>query len=409
MGKSHFIFSAFLFTVLLYFSNLYAQSAEIVEPQVTAEKPNKTPINISPQIPQHYPELFELYDNGPFVTNPGGGPGGSDGSVLQNTTLGLNTLGFSWSRSASIFIADNFTVPDGTNWSIDSLRFFGYQTGSSTTSSFTSLYVTIYKGNPAYGLSQVYGDTTTNRLSNTYWTGAYRYAESNIGTTRPIMAVVASTPGLNLSSGEYWVLVSAGGSLSSGPWMPPISIVGEPNTGNALQQISGGWQELIDNGVLTNQGIPFKVFGSTVAPSGPGSAKNPSPYDGSVIATYPNVTLSWVNPTEATSVQVWFGPHPDSLSLIHSGSLISSKLVTSLQPYKVYFWRVDEIGTEGTVQGTLWAFRTIAEPQTLPYTQNFDVAFFPPLYWTSLRGANSNQWFRTTTTPFAGAGAMLYP
>ncbi|MBL1124533.1 MAG: hypothetical protein D8M26_16815, partial [Ignavibacteriae bacterium] len=409
MRKPIFFYAAFFLLLIFFSTNLYSQIAEIEESQITSEKPNKIPVNISPQIPQYFPELFELYSNGPFVTNPGGGPGGADGSVLQNSTLGLNTLGFGWSRNSSIFIADNFTVPDGTNWSIDSLRFYGYQTGSSTTSSFTSVYVAIYKGNPVYGLTPVYGDTTTNRLSNTYWTGAYRYSETALGTTRPIMAVVASTPGLNLSSGEYWIMVSAGGSLSSGPWMPPISILGEPNTGNALQQISGSWQELIDNGVLTNQGIPFKIFGTTVAPSGPGFAKNPSPYDGSVIAPYPNVTLSWSNPTKATSVQVWFGPHPDSLSLIHSGSLVSSILVTSLQPYKVYFWRVDEAGTEGTIQGTLWAFRTIAVPQSLPYTQNFDLAFFPPSYWTSLRGTNSNQWFRTTTTPFAGVGTMLYP
>ena len=34
-----------------------------------------------------------LYDNGPYFNSPGGGPGGSDGSVLQNSTLLMNTLG----------------------------------------------------------------------------------------------------------------------------------------------------------------------------------------------------------------------------------------------------------------------------------------------------------------------------
>ncbi|AFH49542.1 Hypothetical protein IALB_1835 [Ignavibacterium album JCM 16511] len=411
MRKTKFVVSFFLLIILLLSTNLYSQNAETVETQSLTEKPNKIPINITPQIPVLYPELLELYDNGPIITNAGGGPGGSDGSVLQNTSLGLNVLGFNWARNSSVFIADNFTVPDGANWTVDSVRFYGYQTGSTTTSTFTGLYISIYRGNPAYGLTPVYGDTTTNRLLRTYWTGAYRYAENNVGTTRPIMAVVGSTTGLNLPSGEYWIMVSATGSLTSGPWMPPISILEEPNTGDALQKISGIWQEVIDNGIYTNQGIPFKIFGNSVAPTGPGFAKTPSPYDGSVIATYPNVTLTWTNPNEATSNQVWFGPHPDSLSLIHSGSLVNSKGVTSLSPYKVYFWRVDEIGTEGTTQGTLWAFRTIAGPQTLPYNQNFDDVFFPPQYWTSLRGTNSNQWLRFTGTgvPYAGTAAMVYP
>ncbi|WP_337873514.1 choice-of-anchor J domain-containing protein, partial [Ignavibacterium sp.] len=410
MQKVISLFAAVLLIFLFFTVQIQPQVAETVETNPSGEKINKTPLNLQPQIPTYSLELFELYDNGPFVTNPGGGPGGADGSVLQNTTLGLNVLGFNWSKSVSIYIADNFIVPNGANWTIDSLRFYGYQTGSSTTSTFNSLYITIFKGNPAYGLTPVFGDTITNRFIRSYWTGAYRYAENSVGTTRPIMAVVGSIPGLTLSAGEYWVMVSASGTLSSGPWMPPVSVLGQPSTGNALQFIGGsGWQQLIDNGIFTNQGIPFKIFGTTTVPTGPGAASNPSPYDLSTVATAPNLTLSWTNPSGADECEVYFGTDPDSLNLIHTGSLISSKAVTGLLPNTFYFWRVDEINTSGITLGTLWAFQTLCDVQPVPYSQNFDGAFFPPSCWTRLKGATGNNWFLTTTNPYSGTGAMIYP
>ncbi|MGQ9621802.1 MAG: choice-of-anchor J domain-containing protein, partial [Bacteroidales bacterium] len=410
MKRKKYFQAFFLLLFLLLTISVYSQVAETVESNPAFDKTSRIHLNIQPQIPNFSPELFELYDNGPFITNPGGGPGGSDGSVLQNTTLGLNVLGFNWSKGSSIYLADNFIVPNGTNWTIDSLRFYGYQTGSSTTSTFTSLYIAIFKGNPAYGLTAVFGDTITNRLVRTYWTGAYRYAASSPDTTRPIMAVVGSIPSLNLAAGEYWIMVSASGSLSSGPWMPPISVIGQPSTGNALQFIGGsGWQELIDNGIFTNQGIPFKIFGTTATATGPGTATNPSPYDLSTIATAPNLTLSWTNPAGAEECDVYFGTHPDSLNLIHTGSLVSSKAITGLSFNEVYFWRVDEINTNGVTQGTLWAFQTLCNAQGVPYSQNFDGAFFPPDCWTRLKGSTGNNWFRTTTTPYSGSGAMLYP
>ena len=45
-------------------------------------------------IPGYIPDAVNslLYDNGPAYNMPGGGPGGSDGSLLQNTSIGMNTL-----------------------------------------------------------------------------------------------------------------------------------------------------------------------------------------------------------------------------------------------------------------------------------------------------------------------------
>ena len=75
-----------------------------------------------------------LYDNGPIVTNPGGGVGGADVSLLEapNTSYGSND-----NFTGGYRVADNVTVPE--NWTVDSLVFFGYQTNSTLATTFTGL------------------------------------------------------------------------------------------------------------------------------------------------------------------------------------------------------------------------------------------------------------------------------
>jgi subtilisin-like proprotein convertase family protein len=207
-----------------------------------------------------------LHDNGPFVTHPGGGPGGADGSVLQVTALGMTTLGASANLSGAgphFRMADQFTAT-APGWNVDRLRFYAYQTGSSTTSSFTGVNVRIWDGPPNDPASNiVFGDTTTNRISGTGWTGAYRYSDTAVGTTRPIMFIDAAVS-VALPTGTYWVDWQLAGSIASGPWQPPITITGQAITGDSLQLVSTGWQPFVDTGATAGappQGLPFQVHG----------------------------------------------------------------------------------------------------------------------------------------------------
>jgi hypothetical protein len=84
-----------------------------------------------------------LFDNGPIVNSPGTGSGGADESILQ-FNLGMGTYGFGMQQSAGNSVADDFTVTG--NWNIESFEFFGYQTGSSTTSTFTGVFYRIWNG-----------------------------------------------------------------------------------------------------------------------------------------------------------------------------------------------------------------------------------------------------------------------
>jgi len=206
-----------------------------------------------------------LYDNGPLVTHPGGGGGGNDASALQ-TALGMGTYGFGFQSTVPNRMADDFTVTDAGGWDVQSITFFGYQTGSGTTSTFTDVYVQIWNGDPSAGGSVIWGDYVTNRLANTAWTNIYRVLDTGLtDTQRPIMAIVA-TIGTTLAQGTYWVDFSTAGSGASGPWAPPISILGQTTTGNGLQYTasSGIWNPALDTGSATQQGLPFIIEGVVV-------------------------------------------------------------------------------------------------------------------------------------------------
>ncbi|MFC2107437.1 T9SS type A sorting domain-containing protein [Bacteroidota bacterium] len=199
-----------------------------------------------------------LFDNGPLVNSPGTGAGGADESVLQSTSLGMNTIGGGCQQPLAYSMADDFVV-DG-NWTITEIILFGYQTGSGPPSTITGGYVQIWDGDPTAGGSVIWGDLTTNIMIDTYWSDIYRVTETTMGATnRPVMEVVCGTAGLVLAPGTYWLEFSLAGSGASGPWTPPVTINGETTTGNAMQNLAGVYGAWTDVG---QQGNVFLINGT---------------------------------------------------------------------------------------------------------------------------------------------------
>ena len=205
-----------------------------------------------------------LYDNGPYINAPGGAPGGADGSVLQ-TSLGLNLFGFGHAVSSGFRVADDFVVPAGETWNIESITFVAYQTGSTTTSTINNVNLRIWDGAPNAGGTIIFGDTTTNRLANTVFDNSYRYTDTTPGTTRPLMRNTATVV-TTLTAGTYWLDWQTGGTLASGPWVPPVTINGQTTTGNGLQYdpTAQTWNIALDSGTNTPQGLPFIIEGTLV-------------------------------------------------------------------------------------------------------------------------------------------------
>ena len=247
----------FLFVFVSGFS--FAQDAADINPN----PPVNTYIPEGKNIPTPFESDFALlFDGGPMITHPGGGLGGNAASALQ-TALLMGTYGFGAQISAGNSMADDFTVT-GAGWNIDEMQFFTYQTNSGTTSTITDLRIQIYNGPPNAGGTVIWGDLTTNRLTLTSWTNIYRVLDTGLlDGARPIMRAIAQlSPAINLAPGTYWVEFQFGGTGASGPWAPPVSILGQTTTGNALQKTSTGWAQALDTGSGTVQGMPFLIMGT---------------------------------------------------------------------------------------------------------------------------------------------------
>ncbi len=253
---------ASLVATLVAASGSYAQVHDLITPD------GVTVTSANPTAPVVRGGGGSLYDNGPLINSPGTGAGGADESLVQNNSLGLTTLGIRNSLALTDRASDEFVIPDALGWQIDSCTLYGYQTGSTTTSTITAVNLQIWDGSPDLpGSTVVFGDNATNRMASTDWSGIYRAAESTAGdTTRPIMAQEITIDTV-LGPGTYWLDWQTDGTLGSGPWAPPITINGQTVTGNGLVSVDDGatWASFVDGGLATAQGFPFFCDGSVIS------------------------------------------------------------------------------------------------------------------------------------------------
>lgn len=197
-----------------------------------------------------------------LVTSPGSGCSGGDESVLQSVSLGMTTLGFGAQILNGFKIADDFTLDQSCD--LQSIRFYSYQTGGTTTSSLTDIRVQIYDGPPNAGGTVIWGDETTNRMTATDFSGIYRSTETTMGSCNRAIHYIDAEVSTTLAAGTYWVEYSIGGTLPSGPWLPPLTVLGSNTTGNALQ-FTGTWNFANDGATFTQQGFPFLITAASKA------------------------------------------------------------------------------------------------------------------------------------------------
>ena len=101
-------------------------------------------------------------------------------------------------------------------------------------------------------------------INGTGFSSIYRSAETApLGTTRPIMVVKANI-NTTLAAGTYWVQWQMGGTLGSGPWAPPVTILGSKQKpgSNALQYNGTAWTPIVDDTTFA-QDLPFVITGGT--------------------------------------------------------------------------------------------------------------------------------------------------
>ena len=183
-------------------------------------------------------------------------------SLIKGNTIGIGHRVVSGTR-----YADDFTIPAGETWTITAFTFFAYQTGAQPgASTFTNYNFRVWDGEPGQpGSNIVFGDTTTNRLTDSVDANLYRISNAaavvcsqpNPTTTRPIFRNVCGGLSLTLAAGTYWVDVQSDGTINSGPWIVPM-----PNLplgsglflpgSNGLQFEGVTWSPFVDEGRIAD-------------------------------------------------------------------------------------------------------------------------------------------------------------
>jgi hypothetical protein len=275
-----------------------AQRAETDVPNPNAVVNNN---QMAPSTGTYINEGGVLYDNGPFITEVGP----PNISLLQNSTLGLTLLGTGASTATGFSVADQAILPNAVN--INTVSLYAYQTGAPTSPSpIIGVFLQVWDGDPSDpGSNVVYGDLTTDRFDGSIWFDTYRESETSPGTSRAIMIVNAATPGLTLDAGTYWFHWAFEGDAGfSGPWNPPVTILGQTDTGDALQ-LDGNtntWGP-VASGASDEfpQGLPFQLLGTEVLSVGELSLNNqvaiyPNPADKQItIANNSNINVTEAN------------------------------------------------------------------------------------------------------------------
>ncbi len=211
----------------------------------------------------------ELYNNGPFITHPGGGFGGANASMCP---LAFNTAGFaSVAAGFASKVGDDFVVPAG-GWTVDSIVAYGYMTStypSPPLSPLTGALVEIWNGAPNAGGAVIH---SSNAIASNSWTGTYRVfngVANLLNAQRPVMAVEVSFPSINLAAGTYWVtygftgLSPTGGTTGFTPLVTTLDGAGLPvhTNGNGVNFFAGAWTNTMGGNPLQGVAYPFIVNG----------------------------------------------------------------------------------------------------------------------------------------------------
>jgi type IX secretion system substrate protein len=195
------------------------------------------------------------------------GYGGAAASCIASD---CNSYGWGMDRESHVWLANEFTVPAGAMWIFDTVILYGYQIGSTTTSGFLNCNLQIYNGAPGLGGTVIWGDTTTNYLNSTGFTGIYRVSAGNLtDVQRPVMylKLYLNTPP-RLVAGTYWLSWSAAGVIHQDA-SPDKVLPGRINpSGQMARQLTGGsWNYITENGNEVGMNMIIEASASVGIPN----------------------------------------------------------------------------------------------------------------------------------------------
>jgi hypothetical protein len=234
-----------------------------------------------------------IVNNGTYITATGVGFNGAD--ISQAASTASIGLGFLATGSSGIGrIADDFTITNAPagGQRLSTLEWYAFQTQTTNFTpnvTWTTVYVTLYSGDPASGGAVIAGDDTTNRLVSTTFTGIYRVGTGTsssalMANNRPIQKIVMDMSWAPpLTDGTYWVSISGVGETTR--TAAPFGVISTPfqPTDNGRQFFNGNWITLTGDFV-------FNI-----------SARCPTDFDGNGVVSIDDIFIF---------VNAWFANDP---------------------------------------------------------------------------------------------------
>ena len=244
------------------------------------------------------------------------------------------------------------------------------------------------------------------------------------GSPYVIMAVTPNGPAQDHGV-TYYGRAAPGGAAdheSSGAMTPPywVKISRSGNTFAGFHSPDGvNWTEqwsddadFVPPNTYIGMAVTSDVEGTLVTAvfdSGPVQARSPEPADGTrhVLAPF----VRWAPGATATAHDVYFGTSPTLGPAEHMGRLPLAQTMyfhaPGIAPATTYYWRIDEVGADGTIHtGDVWSFTsapvTAYAPQ--PWDGGRGVDLEADLAWTGGIGAVSHDVYFGTDRAAVEAG-----
>lgn len=287
------------------------------------------------------------FSNGPIVTHSGQGYdeyGKTDVSAIEE---GFALAAFSGGSRRNCSLADDFTLETTTH--VDSVQFFVYQGGAfafTPATSASALWIKIYDGAPNAGGKVIWGSFAEDKdvLIRKEMAFVYRAPASNLTAHEglgdggfPIVRLTAKIDA-EFTPGIYWLEVTALSAIhpnatGSDVCFPPVTKLGEINTGNGLQYNLNEWVELKDPGNQGHGGVPMEIYGYHEKVD-----CNPPMQVKAAASNFPewySVDVTWqapagADPEDELSEEVKYNIYRDGIKI--NDELITALLYTDLVP-----------------------------------------------------------------------------
>jgi hypothetical protein len=315
---------------------------------------------------QAQPYVNGNLSTGVFAANGTVAPSGSTWSQVQSPNT---SLGFLVSTTSNISAVDDFTIPPGEIWNINSFKCYGYCAGySGANPPYNDLRLQIFSSDPSSGTAvPVFGNLTTNRFSGCTSAQIYRI-NNTVNTSRLIYATTANIS-VSLNPGHYWIEWQIGAATGiTGNGTPPSTVAGtftQPGNNAKIHNISmGTWSDLVDAGSQARQDFPFTLNYSVTIP--PACSGMPDPGNtlssSAVVCSGESFSLSLQNNPLVSGLSFQWQSSPDGSNWTDMTGLISNTATISQTTSTYYRARVS-CGSNTSYSTTLQVpvyFSTIA-------------------------------------------------